>query len=54
MNNTETPRLRHFIFQFKESTFECLASSLSVSLHSERYGDVAKQALALVLDETAT
>lgn len=51
---TETARLRHFIFQFKESTFECLASGLSVSLHSERYGDIAKQALASVLDETAT
>ena len=51
---TDAARLRHFIFKFKESTFECLASNLSVSLHRERYSDTAKQALALVLNETAT
>jgi hypothetical protein len=51
---TETAKLRHFVFQFKESTFECLASDLHVSLHSEGYRAVSKRALALVLGESAT
>lgn len=46
--------LRHFIFKFKESTFECLASGLSVSLHEEPYEKVVSQALAQVLRESAT
>lgn len=46
--------LRHFIFRFKESTFECLASGLSVSLHDEPYEEVVSQALAQVLRESAT
>lgn len=46
--------LRHFIFKFKESTFECLAYGLSVSLYGENYEAVVEQALLQVRNELAT
>ncbi|MBI3897123.1 MAG: hypothetical protein HY308_02370 [Gammaproteobacteria bacterium] len=41
-------KLRHFIFKFKESTFECIASDLTVSFHTEPYTEVVKKLLQKV------
>ena len=47
-------KLKHFIFKFKESTFECLALDLSVSLHTESYEEAVRQAVSLVSNASAT
>ena len=36
-DRTETTWMRHFVFVFHDSTFECLAQDVKISLHTEPY-----------------
>jgi hypothetical protein len=41
-DRTGTTGMRHFVFVFHDSTFECLAQDVKISLHTEPYQSVFK------------
>ena len=44
-------RLSHYLFAFKETTFECFAQELVVTMHEGSYAMVAEQVLARMLSD---
>ena len=43
--------LRHFLFLFKETTFECVAGGLAVTTHERPYQEVVQEVLERYLAE---